>query len=115
MMTLIEQAGWGIYPVFLFALGMLGTACVYAIVPKPQFLPLLVTFTVSTLMAGAMGTLRGIQSSAQWAHEAGGSMATFFEPLAESLLCMQVAIGLTFLGTLLTLVGAARYAARGRV
>lgn len=111
MTTIIEQAGWGIYPVLLFGIGMLAIAVVYAIVPRPQFLPLLATFVVSTWMSGAMGTLRGIQTTAQWAHEAGGSLATFFEPFSQSLLCLQTAIGLTFIAMLLTMIGAARFAA----
>lgn len=112
MLTIIEEAGWGVYPVLFNGFGMLVTAIVYAVVPKPRFLPLLAAFLLGTLMAGAMGTLRGIQSSVTLSRDAGGSLEKLVLWLPEDLYCLQIAIGLSMIGILATLIGAARFAAQ---
>ena len=60
-MSFIHAAGWGIWPVLLFSAIALGLAARHAIRPSRQLVPLIVGFSIATLIAGALGTVTGLQ------------------------------------------------------
>lgn len=107
----IREAGWGIYPVILFGAISLAVALRYALLPKRELLPLVIGFSVATIIAGALGTTTGLQATANYvAQTASTDRWLFVVGLRESLNNMDAALFVATLDALLATIGAYRFA-----
>jgi hypothetical protein len=110
-MDFVREAGFGIWLVFAFGGLSLAAAARYAAAPRREHLPVIVGFAVATLLAGALGTVTGIQLSARHVGElAAGERWIFLIGLAESLHALVVALVIACADALLATVGAHRLA-----
>jgi hypothetical protein len=66
----IKEAGWGIYPVFLFSAFALTMALRHAMKPAREFVPVLVGSSAATLLAGMLGMVTGYQHAVQFIERA---------------------------------------------
>jgi hypothetical protein len=66
MLEFIREAGWGIFPVLIFGTLSLGVAIQYVRTRRTNVLALLCALSVLTLLAGALGTVTGLQTSARY-------------------------------------------------
>lgn len=107
MPTFIHEAGWGIWPVFLFGLISLVLSVMHAVSPRRELVPLIVGFGVATVLAGLLGTLTGLQRSAQYIHEIEQKWI-FLVGLRESLNCLVAALVIATLDALTAAVGSMR-------
>jgi hypothetical protein len=105
----IREAGWGIWPVFLFSLLSLGVSIYYLLKPKRGILPLVIGLSITTLIAGCLGALTGVQHSVQYIEKAAeGERWMFLVGLRESLNNLVVALIVVFFVSLFAMVGAFR-------
>ena len=66
MLDFIREAGWGIFPVMFFGALSLGVSVQYVRTRRGDLLALLCGLSVLTLLAGALGTVTGLQASANY-------------------------------------------------
>jgi hypothetical protein len=66
MLDFIREAGWGIFPVLIFGSLSLGVSVQYVRTRRRDVLALLCALSVLTLLAGALGTVTGLQTSARY-------------------------------------------------
>ncbi|MBK6693135.1 MAG: hypothetical protein IPG50_13170 [Myxococcales bacterium] len=106
-----RDAGWGIYPVMLFgALGFLA-ALAHAALPRRDRFALAVGLAVATVLAGCLGAVVGVQTSAAGYSLAGTPpLHLFLVGLRESLNNMVAALVFATVQTLIATCGAARQA-----
>jgi len=117
MGEILREAGWGVYPVLLFGVTSLVLAVSYGVEPRRRLLPLIIGFGVATIIAGALGTLTGLQHSvAHLGEVAPDRRWIFLIGLRESLHNLVMAFVIECVVTLVTTVGGYRQvrAAEGR-
>jgi hypothetical protein len=107
MSTFIHEAGWGIWPVFVFGLIALAAACWYAIAPRRQVLSLCIGFSTATVLAGFLGLFRGIQATAAVV-DAGAPTELFAVGVRESLNVTVAAFVIACIATLVITAGSCR-------
>ena len=111
MADLIREAGWGIYPVFIFGGVCLVLALLHALAPAVTRLPLLYGSAALTVISGVLGTAVGVHKSARHIGDVpDGERWIFLIGLAESLGCVIVALVLLALAGLLVTAGSYRRA-----
>jgi hypothetical protein len=105
------QGGPGMIPTAIFGLLLVGVSLLYAVRPEKRFVPLLVSTTALTLVAGAFGFVSGVIKSIA----AMGETTDLRFPIlgtGESLNNVALALGLIFAAMLATSIGALRHARR---
>ena len=108
-MDFIREAGFGIWLVLLFGGVSFAASLRYALAPRRELLPLIVGFAIATLLAGALGTVTGIQLSAEHIGEVEASKRwIFLLGLRESLNNAVAALVLASVDALLATAGAYR-------
>lgn len=115
-MNFIHEAGWVFYPVLLFGFIAIGLAARYAITMRKELFALIVAFGVATLIMGLLGTIIGVQRSAQYIGDVDDAHRwIFLLGLRESLNNLVGACVLAMITTLTTGLGGFRIArARSR-
>ena len=109
MLQFVHEAGWGFWPVAIFGAIALVMAVRHALGPRERQLPLVIGFSVATAIAGCLGTIRGIQSTAAYVVESSaGSSELFLIGLRESLNCAVAAFVMITVATLIATVGSYR-------
>jgi hypothetical protein len=109
MIQFIQEAGWGFWPVAVFGAVSLFLALRYAIAPRRELLPLIIGFGVATVIAGLLGTVTGVQHSANYIMEVEADRRwIFLLGLRESLNNMVAALVVTAVTALAATVGSYR-------
>lgn len=109
MIQFIREAGWGIWPIAIFGAVSLFLALRYAIAPRRELLPLIIGFAVATVIAGLLGTVTGVQHSANHIMEVEVDRRwIFLLGLRESLNNMVAALVITTLTALAATAGSYR-------
>ncbi len=106
----IQSAGYAIYPILLFGLMSIGVASRYAIAPSRSMLALVIGFAVVTVLLGCLGTVVGMQVSAQAIPEVPDRPWIFLLGMRESLNNMVAALLVAMIDAMLATVGAHRTA-----
>lgn len=113
MIDFIREAGWAIWPVFVFGGFSLAVAIGHAMRPDPKRLVLVTGASIATLIMGALGTVIGIQYSVRYLDRvADAERWIFLVGLREALNCMVAAFVLVALSTAFATLGSYRRAAR---
>lgn len=109
MIEFFQEAGWGIYPVFLFGLLCLGFSIRHSIQPDAGMLALVIGTGVATLLSGVLGTVTGMQVAVRYITELGADERwIFLVGLREALNNMVAALVLAALSTMVTTAGSYR-------
>ncbi len=113
MLEFIEDAGYGIFPVFFFGGLSLALGALFLARPRASTRSLVTGTAVATVLAGMLGTVAGLQTTARVIQ----SMSTapeadflrlFFVGMRESLNCSFAALCLAIVATLLATGGSFR-------
>ena len=111
MLTFYREAGWPIHFVLLLGAISLWLAVRYARAPRRENFPLIVGFTVATVLVGVLGTVLGVQISANAIAEVQAPERwIFLIGLKESLNNMVAALMIAAIDTMLVTAGAHRLA-----
>ena len=109
MLEFIRDAGFGIFPVMAFGAVALLVSLRYTVRPERRFVPLVVGFSITTLIAGAIGTITGMQTTFKYLamqHSADGVI--LLEGLKESLNNIVAACTIVAIVAIVTTIGAYR-------
>lgn len=107
-----REGGPGMIPTALAGLVLVAVSFVYAARPERRFVPLLVSLSAVTVVAGGFGFVTGVikSISAMGRHDADIRLSVL--GTGESLHNVALALGLLLLAMLATSVGAVRLASR---
>ncbi|MGC4121070.1 MAG: MotA/TolQ/ExbB proton channel family protein [Myxococcales bacterium] len=110
MLEFIEDAGYGIYPVFFFGGLALALGAFYLARPRGSTRSLVVGLSFATLLAGLLGTVAGLQTTVRAVQSMSGDefMRVFLVGLRESLNCTFAALVIAIVATLLATAGSFR-------
>ncbi len=109
MYEFIREAGWGIYPVLIFGAFSLLVAVQYVRTRRNDVLALLCALSVLTLLAGALGTVTGLTTSARYiADVAVNEKWIFLVGLRESLNNATAALVIVAIDAMLVCLSLAR-------
>jgi hypothetical protein len=112
-MEFIREAGWGIYPVFLFGAFALTIALRHALRPAREFVPGIVGSSLVTLLAGVLGTVTGLQHAVEFIGRLPPDRRwIFLIGLREALNNVVAAFTIVVLVSILAAVGSYRLARR---
>jgi hypothetical protein len=64
MVEHFRDGGWGMFPVLIFGLILLGAAIKYAVTPEKRLVPLLFGLGILTMASGALGFVTGLITTA---------------------------------------------------
>ena len=110
-MQYVQDAGFAIWPILALDLATLALASYHAVRPRADLVPLIIGFGVATLLAGALGTVIGIQTSVHHIEKvAEQDRWLFLVGVRESLNNVLAALVMTSLAALTTSVGSFRRA-----
>lgn len=110
MLEFIEDAGYGIFPVFFFGGLSLLLGAVFLARPRASTRSLVTGLVVTTVLAGMLGTVAGLQTTTRVVQSAvtapeGDFLRIFFAGMRESLNCSSAALCLAIVATLLATAG----------
>ncbi|MEZ4339409.1 MAG: hypothetical protein R3B82_22530 [Sandaracinaceae bacterium] len=109
MIEFIQEAGWGIYPVFFFGALCLGFSIRHSVQPDAGMLPLVIGTGVALLLCGVLGTITGLQVAVRYIAELGADERwLFLVGLREALNNMVAALVLAALSTMVATAGSYR-------
>ncbi len=115
-MNFVREAGWPIFLVLVPGLLSLLVASSYAGRPSPGKRALLIGLSLSTVMAGCLGTVLGIQLTVHAASEvAAAERWIFLVGLKESLNNLVAALVLSGTATLAATIGSYRAAREEKI
>lgn len=109
MMEAFEMGGFGVFPTTFFGVLALAAAALFAMRPERRFVPLVVSSTLLTLAAGALGFVLGVIHSFEAildAPDRGMAMVG----VAESGYCLALAMVFTVMALIATTAGSVRIA-----
>lgn len=109
MSEAFAAGGWGMFPTMAFGLLSLAAAALFAVRPERRFVPLVVSTSLLTLAAGALGFVMGVVHSFQavlGAADRGVAMVG----VGESGYCLALALVFVVLTLVATTLGSVRIA-----
>lgn len=109
MLEAFELGGFGMIPTFVFGLIALGSAALYAMRPTARYVPLLVSSSILTLVAGAFGFVTGVIatfSSILVASDRGMALVG----VGEAAHCLALALGIVLVALMGATLGTLRVA-----
>ncbi len=109
MMQALESGGWGMFPTLFFGVLSLAAAALFSVRPERRFIPLVVSSTLLTLAAGALGFVMGVIRSFE-AILGAPDRAMAMVGVAESGYCLALALVFAVLTLIATTLGSARIA-----
>ncbi|HUU00385.1 MAG TPA: hypothetical protein VM425_02990 [Myxococcota bacterium] len=111
MSEFIVEAGWGIWPVFIFGGASLFFSIYHLVSPRRDLVPLILGFGAATIIAGLLGTVTGLQHSVAYLDRVEDSQKwIFLVGLRESLNNMVAALVIACLDALTASLGSMRLA-----
>ncbi len=112
-MVFIREGGWPMYPILALALGGLALSLRYAFFPQRSLRALTISLIVSTVVMGLLGTVLGIQHSAEAIPDVDREMRwIFIIGLREASNCVVAALALSLPACLAVGIGSWRISKR---
>jgi hypothetical protein len=109
MFSAFVTGGFGMYPTLAFGLLSLAAAALFAVRPERRFVPLVVSSSLLTLAAGALGFVMGVVNSFQAVLEA-PDRGMAMVGVGESGYCLALALIFVVLTLIATTAGSVRIA-----
>lgn len=111
MLEFIRDAGYGIFPVMVCGAIAILVALRYATRPERRFVPLVIGFSITTLIMGAIGAIIGLQTTIHALAMAGNpNPLVLLEGVKESLNNFVAACLIVALVAVVTTIGSYRRA-----
>ena len=105
----IVEAGWGIWPVFIFGFASLFFSIYHLISPRRELVPLIIGFVAATIIAGLLGATTGVQHTVAYVEKVEeGQRWLFLVGLRESLNNLVAALVFACLDVLTASLGSMR-------